>query len=217
MTRMQALLGGVCIAILALGPGLAHAQEPPPPPEAPPPAPPPPPEQPPPGYQQAPPPGYQPPPPGYQPPPPGYQPPPPGYQQPPVYYAPPPPVYYATPPAAPVQPKNGIGEIIVGAIFLPLGLIFLGTSSVLWNDCTFQGGCFDPNNPNYGEAWGAVALDVFGAGMTVAGAILLPVGIVKAVKYSKWKKAHHLAWIDRVTPTVKAGANGGSLGFSLTF
>jgi hypothetical protein len=213
----------MCIAILALGPGLAHAQEPPPPPEAPPPAPPPPPEQPPPGYQQAPPPGYQPPPPGYQPPPPGYQPPPPGYQQPPVYYAPPPvyyappPVYYATPPAVQVQPKNGVAEIIVGAIFLPLGLIFLGTSSVLWNDCTFQGGCFDPNNPNYGEAWGAVALDVFGAGMTVAGAILLPVGIVKAVKYSKWKKAHHLAWIDRVTPTLKAGANGGSLGFSLTF
>lgn len=205
MTRLSALLGGVCIAALALGPGLAYAQEPPPPPEAPPPP------QAPPGYQQAPP-GYQPPPPGYPPPPPpGYAPPPP------VYYAPPP-VYYAPPPPPPRHPSNGVAELIVGSIFLPIGIALLAGSVPLWNDCNLDGrGCFAAGNAYASEAWGALTMDVFGAGMTVLGAILLPVGIVNMVKYSRWKKEHHLAWLDHVTPLAKAGPQGGSLGLRVSF
>jgi hypothetical protein len=118
----------------------------------------------------------------------------PQYAPPPPQYAPPPPQYYQqqpyqpvyVPPPPPRQPSNGLGDIIVGSIFLPMGLILLGTSTILWDACNVRTStniaCFDR-----GEAWGALTMDIFGAGFLIIGAILLPIGIVKAVKYNKWK------------------------------
>jgi hypothetical protein len=152
--------------MLAFGPSLSYAQEYPPPP-------------PPPGYPPP------PPPPGYPPPPP---PPPEGYP-PPQYYAPPPPQYYAPPPPKP--PSNGVGDLIVGCIFLPVGVIFIGASVVLWDDCGRGGAaCFDSRNVFFGEAVGAIVLDIFGSAMFVVGAIEIPVGIVKMAKYNRWKREH---------------------------
>src|SRR5690242_11928265 len=142
MMKLQGVLSGVLMVSLAFAPALAHAQYVPEnnpqacadgvdndgngyvdcydpscrmlpqcQPQQPPPPPPP--------YQQAPPPGYQPPPPpGYQPPPPGYPPPPPQYYQQAPQYQP----LYVPPPPRPRPPQNGLGEIIVGSIFLPIGI-----------------------------------------------------------------------------------------------
>jgi hypothetical protein len=168
MTRSSLVTVGVCIAAIALAPIAAQAQEAPPPPlvTAPPPPPP-----------EAPPPQPPPPPQYYQPPPP-------------QYYQPPPQPYYVQPAYYPVRrsPSNGVGAIVAGSILLGVGAILVGTSMILWNDACAPGrGCFDPTTSYYGEAAGAAVMDTFGAIMFIAGAILLPVGIVQTVRYSKWK------------------------------
>jgi hypothetical protein len=212
MNRLSSLVVGALCAMIALGPTALHAQEyPPPPPGYPPPPPPP---------------GYPPPPPeGYPPPPP------PGYAPPPNYYAPPPPQYYAPPPPKP--PSSGVGDLIVGCIFLPLGVIFIGSSVVLWNDCERGGpGCFDSRNVFFGEAVGAIVLDIFGSAMFVVGAIEIPVGIVKMSKYSRWKREHqgqpggppppqaglfNLGHGVTMTPTFSSSSSGGTGGFKFRF
>jgi hypothetical protein len=189
----RAFTVGVCIAMLALTPVVAQAQEgPPPPPPGYTPPPPPPEYQPPPPqqYQQPPPQQYQPPPQQYQ-----QQPPPQYYQPPPQYYAPPPPAYYtARPRAAP----NGIGAIIVGSIMLGLGIILAGSSVILWDaGCGAGHVCFgtgitgvgagvDPNqvNSDNANAAGALSLDIVGGILFTVGAIVLPIGIVQAARYN---------------------------------
>ena len=185
---IRSFIVGVCIAAIALVPIAGRAQEPPPPP----------------------PPGYAPPPP----PPPQY--PPPQYQQPPPpqYYQPPPPQYYAPPPRYYVQPQfrppsSGVGAIIVGAIFLGVGLIFVGVSIPLWGDaCGVGHSClnqpFDGSN-DYANASGALALDIVGGALFTVGAIVLPVGIVQNARFNKWRSGQHV----KLTPS--------ATGLKLTF
>jgi hypothetical protein len=195
------------IVSLAAGP-LARGQEYAPPPPQPPP---------PPGYY-VPPPPQPPPPPGYyqQQPPPGYyqQQPPPGYYQPPP---PPPPYYY---PPAPVRPiSTGIGDIIAGFIMMPIGLIMIGVSVPLWNDCSntrFQ--CFDPNNPFYGDAWAALFLDIFGVSLAIVGTVEVAVGFVKLGRYNRWRQTHRAGLFDlghgvTLSPTATARSAGLTLHF----
>jgi hypothetical protein len=83
--------------------------------------------------------------------------------------------------------STGIGDIIVGSIFLPLGVILLGTSAILWNECGANNACFNTSDGT-AQAAGATTMDVFGGMFVVMGAILLPIGIVKAVKFSRYSR-----------------------------
>ncbi len=191
MSRLQAVLAGMCCLVLALGPSVAQAQ---PMPENNPQAchdgydndgngyvdcqdpacaqfcqtqyqqPPPPPQYPPPQYQQ--------PPPGY------YAPPPPQYVQ---------PVYVVARP-----PRSGIPQIVTGFILLPLGVIFIAASAVLWNNsCAAGQTCFDfPGSDDYNNAYGALALDLIGIPFVIAGLILIPVGFARQARYNAWRQSH---------------------------
>jgi hypothetical protein len=166
----RSIVVAVCISAIVSLPLAAHAQGYPPPP-------------PPPVYRPAPPPPQY-----YQPPPP-----PPYYAPPPSqYYAPPPPRYYIAPAYRP--PSNGIGAIIAGSILLGVGIVLIGVSVPLWNDaCGVNRTCFnDPYSSDYDAASGAVSLDVVGSILFVAGAILLPVGIVQASRYGRWRSSQRV-------------------------
>jgi hypothetical protein len=163
----RSIVVAACISAIAFLPAMASAQYPPPPP---------------------PPPVYQPPPPQY------YQPPPPQYYQPPPpqYYQPPPPRYYIAPAYRP--PSNGIGAIVAGSIFLGVGLVFIGVSVPLWGDaCGANHTCLNNiASPDYSTAAGAVTLDVLGSVFFVLGAVLLPIGIVQASRYGRWRSTQHV-------------------------
>lgn len=227
MTRVQAFASGLCIVVLALGPGVARAQT---------------------GGAESSPEACQDrvdndgdgyvdcydadcrahpfcqqaapaPAPEAVPAPPPY-PPPPGYGQP-TYYAPPQHPVFVPPPR---PPSTGVGELVVGSIFLPVGALLIGTSFILWEDASFS----TPSSFRYANAWGAVFMDIFGAAFLTMGAIFIPVGIVKMAKYSRWKREQatqqppaaglfHLKGGVALTPTLSASNQSGSLGFKLTF
>jgi hypothetical protein len=163
---------------------------------------------------------YQPPPPGYGQP--GYGQP--GYGQPaygqPAYGQP---VYVQPNYARARPPQNGVGHIIVGSIFLPLGVALLGAGGYLWTvSCSYNLSCFSPNGLQYGLAWGAVFTTIFGSAFAVMGAIMIPVGIVKTVKYNRWKREQMnrgtpVSLLDRIQPLLNVSPQGGSLGLQLTF
>lgn len=240
MRIASALLIGLLSGSLAFLPRTALAEElppPPPDPNAPPPAYQPPAQPPPPAYpqqypQQQPPP-YQPPPSpgdGYQPypqqPPPGYYPqqqPPPGYspyQQP--GYSPygPRPVYLT--PRPPVTPRPGTAQIVVGAIFLPVGVSLLVGSAFVWNYACDRSiyGCFSSVNGIY-AAYGGVFMDIFGVAFTVMGLVFLPTGIVKQARYNKWKKSQGMTLLEteslRLSSYVTGGVQSGTMGLRLDF
>jgi hypothetical protein len=258
MTRTGALLGGMCMVVLALGPAIAHAQNLPentpetcsdrvdndgdgyvdcydpdcrylqfcqqqgaPPqqyqqPEQQPqgqqpqypPAQYPPPQYPPSEYQQQP-----------QYPPPQY---PPAYAQPqyaPPQYAPPgyaQPMY--TPPPRP--PGTGVGEVVFGFIILGLGVALIGTSVMVWDNAN-QAHNYDTQ---FSNTVGGVVLDVFGVSFFVVGAVLIPVGFVKAAKHSRWLKQQQqrAGLIDlghgvSLTPSLAATSDGGRAGLKFSF
>jgi hypothetical protein len=230
MNRAQAFMGGMCMLVLALGPGVAGAQ---PMPENNPQAchdgvdndgn----------GYvdcydqqcapfcqpQQQ----YAPPPQQYQQPPPQqYQQPPPGYGQP-----------YGQPP--PIAPSTGLGALVTGAILLPLGIIFIAISVPLWNDgCGAGHYCFDDaffHSSDYNNAAGALALDLLGIPFVIVGLILLPIGAAKYARYRRWRdrqpgmalyQGHGIA-LEPVfggMPSVSGSSSSlasGSLGLKLSF
>jgi len=171
------------------------------------------------------PPAYAPPPayPAQPAPPPTYYAPPPA-QPPPVYYQPAPvyrPVYVApvyAPPIQPYTPRRGIADIIVGFIFIGLGAGLIGGSVPLWQRCKSY--CFDAGSSYYGYGWGATFMDIFGTAFLITGLILVPSGFVKEAKYSKWNKERQnrpISLLDRLTPSLAVGPNGGSAGLKLSF
>jgi len=193
MNKLQALLGGACMVVLALGPGIAHAQAYP---ENSPEActdrgdndgdgyvdcydpdcrgfafcqqasqPPPPPQQYPQQYQQPPPQQYQ--------------------QPPPVYYAPRPTYSYTQPP-----PGKGIAEVIVGFSLLIIGIGCAGGSYPMWViglGSNTPGSIFS-SGERIGYLAGAITLDILATAMVIVGVILVPTGFGKMGKYSRWKK-----------------------------
>lgn len=247
MRIASALLIGLLSGSLAFLPRTVLAEElppPPPDPNAPPPEYQPPAQPPPPAYpqqqypqqqypQQQPPP-YQPPPSpgdGYQPypqqPPPGYYPQQPyqqpgysPYQQP--GYSPygPRPVYLT--PRPPQTPRPGTAQIVIGAIFLPVGVSLLVGSAFVWNYACDRSvyGCFSSVNGIY-AAYGGVFMDIFGAAFTVMGLIFLPTGIVKQARYNKWKKSQGMTLLEteklRLSSYVTGGVQSGTLGLRLDF
>jgi hypothetical protein len=169
-------------------------------------------QAPPPGYQQAPPPGYAPPPPGYPPPPPGYAPPGYTYQQPP--------------------PPKGVGDVIAGFILLGVGIIFIGVSIPFWQDAYST----RPTISSFvADVAIAVSFDILGTVMLIIGAILVPSGFGKMARYKRWQQQQQggmpraliefdlgkkltLAPAFSLTPSAAIpGAMDGSFGFRLTF
>jgi hypothetical protein len=226
MTKIQALLSGLCMVVLAAGPGIAHAQ----------------------GYPETTPEACSdrvdndgdgfvdcydadcrgfafcqqpPPPPQYQP---AYQPPPP----PPNYYAPRPVYNYVAPP-----PPKGVADVIVGFIMLGLGLGFGIGSYPLW-DVAFSGSGLFSSSTKTNYLIGAIILDIFATGMLIVGVILVPSGFGKMARYKEWKARRAAQGLPVSTmfqykgigftptlglaPTVSgSGADGASLGLKVTF
>jgi hypothetical protein len=169
--------------------------------------------------QAAPPPGYQPPPPGYPPPPPGYPPPPPGYA--------PPGYTYQQPP-----PPKGVGDVIAGFILLGVGIIFIGVSIPFWQSAY---------SPRYTVSFVAdvaiaASFDILGTVMLIIGAILVPSGFGKMARYKRWQQQQQQPGMPRalidfnvgkgltlapafsLVPSASvAGGMDGSFGFRLTF
>ena len=106
---------------------------------------------------------------------------------------------------APPPPRNGIAQIVTGFILLPIGIIFVGASAVLWNDgCSNGRPCFDaPGTEFYSDAVGALVLDMFGIAFIIAGLVLIPVGFVH---YARWRR-----WRDRQMGIALYDKNGLSL------
>jgi len=151
---------------------------------------PPPPQYAPPPPQYAPPPQY--PPPQYAPPP-QYPPPqyPPQYP-PPQYYAPPPPPMYAPAPYVPPPPRapsTGLGLLITGIIFVPLGLGMLGGGVDLLGSNTSCNDAFG-SSTGCGNLAGGAVLVTLGSVFSIMGLIFIPAGAVQLAKYSKWKREH---------------------------
>ncbi len=222
MSRVQGLLSGLCMVVLAAGPGIAHAQTyPESTPEAcsdrvdndgd--------------GYVDC----YDPdcrgfafcqpqaPPPGYQQPPPGYQPPPPGYYQQPVY-------------APPAPPPKGVVDVIVGFVMLGVGLALGIGSYPLW-EVALSGSTFFVSANKTGYLIGAIVCDIFATGMLVVGMILVPSGFGKMAKYKAWKarqSGQPVSLFDHkglgFSPTLSlapaisgTGSDGATLGLKITF
>jgi hypothetical protein len=178
----------------------------------------------PPGYPQgAPPPGYAP---GY--PPPAY----PQYPQyPPPGYAPPPTVYVQPQPVFVRPPPRGVGQIVAGAILLPIGVLMIAMSGILWSQaCAAGHTCTDSygSGSDYDKATTALALDIVGVPFVLVGLILIPVGLARRARYNEWKRRNGIALIDKsnlqldLSPgltTASAGlrANTGSLALTLSF
>jgi hypothetical protein len=156
-------------------------------------------------FCQAPPPQYAPPPPQYAPPPPQYgypppqypppqypppqYPPPNYYAPPPTYYAPPPPLYVQPPPAL-RPPSTGLGMLIAGIIFVPLGLGMLGGGAdLLGSDTSCSNDPFG-NQSGCGNLAGGAVLVTLGTVFSIMGLIFIPAGAVQLSKYSKWKREH---------------------------
>jgi hypothetical protein len=232
MTKIQGLLSGLCMVVLAAGPGIAHAQ----------------------GYPESTPEACSDrvdndgdgavdcydadcrgfafcqqaaPPPGYQPPPPGYQPPPPGYQPPPTYYVPRPVYNYVQPP-----PPKGVADVIVGFVLLGMGLALGIGSYPLW-DVAFSGSGLFSSSTKTNYLIGAIIADIFATGMLIVGVILVPSGFGKMARYNEWKKrraaqGQPVSLFDYkgigftptigLAPTVSgSGADGASFGLKVTF
>src|SRR5580765_6371019 len=99
----------------------------------------------------------------------------------------------------PPPPRNGIPQIVTGFILLPIGIIFVGASAVLWNDaCAGNRPCFDvPGTTYYDNAVGALVLDMFGIAFIIAGLVLIPVGFARYGRWRAWRARQGLALYDK--------------------
>jgi hypothetical protein len=118
----------------------------------------------------------------------------------------------------PLHPPRGVGEVIAGSIFLPLGVLFVAASIPLWNACGDYG-CSSTRDSDYGLAVGATVLDLFGAAFLISGLAMVISGAVKEGRYNRWKAAQPQALLNRVTPLVAVHPRSGdsSIGLRLSF
>jgi hypothetical protein len=90
----------------------------------------------------------------------------------------PPPPQYVIPVVVDREPPAGVGNMVAGAVLLPLGLAAFGTSFLFW---------FKSCDACLGSA---SALTVAGSALTITGAIELPVGLARMARHRRWLEEH---------------------------
>ena len=114
----------------------------------------------------------------------------------------------------PPPPGEGLAPLVTGAFLAPVGAILAGSSAAVWNAPCSGELC------GLGNAFIAVMMEVMGAGMIIAGAILIPIGVVKHARYKKWQHERGLALYQNadvrveplldVAPPLSASTGGGA-------
>jgi hypothetical protein len=90
----------------------------------------------------------------------------------------PPPPQYVVPLVVDREPPAGVGNMIAGAVLLPLGAAAIGTSFLFW---------FKSCDACLGSA---SALSIVGSALTITGAIELPVGLARMARHRRWLEEH---------------------------
>jgi hypothetical protein len=112
----------------------------------------------------------------------------------PASYTPPPPsmVPQASSAVTRTRPSDGRAEVVAGSVLLGIGALLIGGGTGLWvTGCGTNKPCLaDRTSVYYSLAASGLTLDIVGAASFAAGVILLPIGLVQASHYKRWRADH---------------------------
>ena len=90
------------------------------------------------------------------------------------------------------RPSDGKAAVIAGSVLLGVGALFIGGGTALWvTGCGTNKPCLaDRTSIYYGIAASGLTLNIVGAASFATGAILLPIGLIQASRYKRWRADH---------------------------